>query len=79
MLHALLFVIVYTYTYQTQSPNMALLRCLLRTLGEVIQFMLNILSCLLRTLAVWYLASAPHNFAEASTIDIPTCAVTDLF
>ena len=59
MLHALLFVIVYTYMYQTQSPNMALL------------------SCLLRTLAVWYLASAPHNFAEASTINIPTCAVAE--
>ena len=34
--HASLFVIVYTYTYSTQSPSIALLSCLLRTLGIVI-------------------------------------------
>ena len=35
-LFASLFVIVYTYAYSTQSPNIALLSCLLRTLGIVI-------------------------------------------
>ena len=44
MLHALLFVIVYTYTYQTQSPNMALLSCLLRTLGKVIQLIIYLVA-----------------------------------
>ena len=39
-LYAPLFVIVYSsYTYSTQSPNMALLSCLLRTLGIVIHYM----------------------------------------
>ena len=56
---------------------MALLSCLLWTLGIVIQFILNILSCLLWTLAVWYFATAPHNFAEAFYFVIPTCAVTE--
>jgi hypothetical protein len=36
MLSALLFAIVYVTAYSTQSPNIALFSCLLRTLGIVI-------------------------------------------
>ena len=50
--YASLFVIVYTYAYSTQSPNIALLSCLLRTLGIVIHLHAQYTSCLLRTLAV---------------------------
>ena len=46
------FVIVYSHMYSTQSLNIALLSCLLRTLGIVLYCILNILSCLLWTLAV---------------------------
>jgi hypothetical protein len=35
-LYASLFVLVYIFAYSTKSPNMALLSCLLRTLGIVI-------------------------------------------
>ena len=47
-----LFAIVYTITYSTQSPNIALFSCLLRTLGIVIHLYAQYISCLLRTLAV---------------------------
>ena len=50
--YASLFDIVYTYAYSTQSPNIALLSCLLRTLGIVIHLHAQYTSCLLRTLAV---------------------------
>lgn len=53
-LYVSLFVIVYTYAYSTQSPNMALFSCLLRTLGIVthllaqyIQLLTSDSSCLI--------------------------------
>ena len=39
-------------TYLTQSPNIALLSCLLRTLGIVSYIYAQYISCLLRTLAL---------------------------
>ena len=45
-------------------------------LGIVIQLCLNILSCLLRTLAVWYLAQSARNLAVAFTSVSYTCHVT---
>ena len=64
-LMASVFVTIYIVVYSTQSPNIALLSCLLRTLGIVNCFMLNILSCLLWTLAVWYLATVARNLCRA--------------
>ena len=58
---ASLFTTIYFVVYLTQSPNIALLSCLLQTLGIVSHLTLNILSCLLRTLAVWSLATVAHN------------------
>ena len=64
-LMASVFVTIYIIVYSTQSPNIALLSCLLQTLGIVNCFMLNILSCLLQTLVVWYLATVARNLHRA--------------
>ena len=52
VLRSSVFATIYVIPYSTQSPNIALLSCLLRTLGIVTSLNLNTLSCLLRTLAV---------------------------
>ena len=76
VLYAQTFVIVYSHTYSTQSLNIALLSCLLRTLGIVLYCILNILSCLLRTLAVWYRVLASRNLAVTFCTLSHTCLVT---
>ena len=75
--YASLFVIVYTYAYSTQSPNIALLSCLLRTLGIVIHLHAQYTSCLLRTLAVWSLATVARNLAVSYSFLIRTCLLTE--
>jgi hypothetical protein len=52
VLMASLFTTIYFFAYSSQSPNIALLSCLLQTLGIVSYITLNIFSCLLRTLAL---------------------------
>src|SRR5208282_3191439 len=52
VLRSSVFTTIYIVAYSTQSPNIALLSCLLRTLGIVTSLSLNTISCLLRTLAV---------------------------
>ena len=69
VLYASLFVIVYSYPYTIQSPNTALLSCLLWTLGIVIHLYTQYTSCLLWTLAVWSLAIVTRNLA------VPFCNV----
>ena len=63
VLYAQTFVIVYSHTYLTQSPNIALLSCLLRTLGIVSYIYAQYISCLLRTLALCCLVLASRNLA----------------
>ena len=63
VLYAQTFVIVYSHTYLTQSPNIALLSCLLQTLGIVSYIYAQYISCLLRTLALCCLVLASHNLA----------------
>ena len=76
MPYAQTFVIVYSHTYSTQSRNIALLSCLLRTLGIVLYCILNIHSCLLRTLAVWYCVLASRNLAVTFCTLSHMCLVT---
>ena len=52
VLRSSVFATIYVVPYSTQSLNIALLSCLLRTLGIVTSLNLNTLSSLLRTLAV---------------------------
>ena len=74
-----LFAIVYTIAYPTQSLNIALFSCLLRTLGIVIHLYAQYISCLLRTLAVWYHVTAPRNLAVRFCTLSPTCLVTSFY
>ena len=76
MLRSSVFATIYVVPYSTQSPNIALLSCLLRTLGIVASLNLNTISCLLRTLAVWYLATVACNLAATSYTLPHTCPVT---
>ena len=74
--YAQTFAIVYSHTYSTQSPNIALLSCLLRTLGIVLylytqytQLLTSDSSCLISCLSFTQPCSnvlhtftyAPHN------------------
>ena len=75
---ASMFTTIYFVVYSTQSPNMALLSCLLRTLGIVSHLTLNILSCLLRTLAVWTLATVAHNSLGVFSYGPHTYCITEV-
>ena len=77
-LMASVFVTIYIIIYPAQSPNIALLSCLLWTLGIVNCFMLNILSCLLQTLVVWYLATVARNLHRAFYYIPQTYRITEI-
>ena len=73
-LYASLFGIVYSYAYSTQSPNMALFSCLLRTLGIVIQLyaqytqlLTSDSSCLISC----HSRSQPRRSVPQRIIDVP--------
>ena len=72
-LMASVFVTIYIIVYSTQSLNIALLSCLLWTLGIVTCLILNKLSCLLWTLAVWSLATVECNLCSVllRSTDLP--------
>jgi hypothetical protein len=73
---ASLFTTIYFFAYSSQSPNIALLSCLLRTLGIVSYITLNIFSCLLRTLALSVHLGFTCNFAGVFCHVLPTYSVT---
>jgi hypothetical protein len=64
------------FTYSSQSPDIALLSWLLRTLGIVSYITLNILSCLLRTLALSVHLWFTCNFAGVFCHVLPTYSIT---
>ena len=73
-LYASLFVIVYSYSYTIQSPNTALLSCLLRTLGIVIhlytqyiQLLISDSSCLISC----YSCTQPCSSVLQRYINVP--------
>ena len=76
VLYAQTFVIVYSHTYLTQSPNIALLSCLLRTLGIVSYIYAQYISCLLRTLALCCLVLASRNLAVTFCTLPHTCLIS---
>ena len=73
---ASVFNTIYIVAYSTRSPNIALLSCLLWTLGIVTCLILNILSCLLWTLAVWSLATVACNLCRVLYYVLQTYHIT---